>query len=200
MPFRRRGRLRAPVLTAIAALGLLTSGCGAIPFLERPARGYPYGSQEPLRVALLDATGSEAWAEVIAEAAGTYAKAAPRLRFVREPETAHIVMTVRTYSDDAPPQLDGYLFPANAGGFAAIYDADGVACNYPPSALPLTCSGEIARADLYVNVALPPGADLPARQLRLLLHEMGHGLGLTRHSPDLDVAALARRYGWVDER
>ena len=44
--------------------------------------------------------------------------------------------------------------------------------------------------------AIPPGAELEERRLRLLMHELGHALGLTRHSPAIDVAALTARYGW----
>jgi hypothetical protein len=29
-----------------------------------------------------------------------------------------------------------------------------------------------------------------------MLHELGHALGLTRHSPDLNIEQLAQRYGW----
>jgi hypothetical protein len=92
--------------------------------------------------------------------------------------------------------LKGYLFPAGAGGFAAVYDVNGVACNFPPSPVPVGCTGEIATADVYLNDIIPPGADIEARRERLVLHEIGHALGLTRHSPDLGIAQLAQRYGW----
>jgi hypothetical protein len=92
--------------------------------------------------------------------------------------------------------LQGYLFPAGAGGFAAVYDVNGAACNFPPSPLPPGCTGEIARVTIYLNDVIPPGSDIEARRLRLILHEMGHGMGLTRHSPDLGLRDLALRYGW----
>ena len=66
---------------------------------------------------------------------------------------------------------------------------------YSPS-VPVGCSGEIARAEIYLNDIIPPGADIEARRLRLILHELGHALGLTRHSPDMGIAQLAQRYGW----
>jgi hypothetical protein len=92
--------------------------------------------------------------------------------------------------------VPGYAFEPGVGGFAAVYDAAGVACNFPPAAVPVGCSGEITTVDIYLNDIIPPGADIEARRDRLILHELGHGLGLTRHSPDLDVAQLAARYGW----
>ena len=92
--------------------------------------------------------------------------------------------------------IQGYLFQPGVGGFAAVYDSLGVACNFPPSRLPLNCSGEIASADIYLNDVIPSGDDIEARRERLLLHELGHALGLTRHSPDSGASELARRYGW----
>ena len=79
---------------------------------------------------------------------------------------------------------------------STIYDAAGVACNYPPSTLPLSCSGEITTAQIWLNQAIPAGSDIEARRVRLIQHELGHAMGLTRHAPTLDIAALARRYGW----
>jgi hypothetical protein len=98
--------------------------------------------------------------------------------------------------DADPPELQGYRFQPGVGGFAAVYDADGKACNFPPSPLPVNCSGEIARADIYLNDAIPEGPDIDARRLRLVLHELGHAMGLTRHSPALGIEMLAARYGW----
>jgi hypothetical protein len=105
------------------------------------------------------------------------------LDFTASPETAHIVIRVRRYADSAPP-------------FAAVYDAAGEPCNFPPSPLPMRCSGQIATANIYLNDGLPPGADLEARRQRLVLHELGHALGLTRHAATTDVDALTARYGW----
>jgi hypothetical protein len=175
---------------------LLAAGCGFLPYDERPAAGYQHGSGAPLVVAVVDETGDPQWSAIIAQAVGAYTAATPQLRFVSEPGGAHIVVTVRTYVDRAPPALPGYVFPAGAGGFAAVYDVEGRACNYPPTELRRNCSGEIARAGIYVSRELPPGPDLPARRLRLMLHELGHAMGLTRHTPTLDIATLAARYGW----
>jgi hypothetical protein len=77
-----------------------------------------------------------------------------------------------------------------------VYDAEGNACNFPPSPLPLNCSGRVARADIYLNDIIPAGADIEERRHRLVLHELGHAFGLTRHSPDLGIGQLAQRYGW----
>ena len=92
-------------------------------------------------------------------------------------------MTFHRYNDRQPPELRGYIFPFGAGGFATVYDADGLACNYPPSTLPVNCSGEIAQADIYLNDIIPDGPDIDARRNRLILHEMGHAMGLERHAP-----------------
>jgi hypothetical protein len=185
-----------------AALGIFIffsaafAACGSIPYTNAPAAGYVYQSGMPLRVAVIDETGGNDWSPSIEAAVATYGDAAPYLRFQRETDGANIVVTVRRYSDAQPPVLTGYRFQAGVGGFAAVYDADGVACNFPPSTLPVNCSGEIARAEIYLNDIIPPGDDIEARRLRLVLHEMGHAMGLTRHSPDLGIAQLAQRYGW----
>ena len=92
--------------------------------------------------------------------------------------------------------MQGYNFPPGAGGFATVYDAAGLACNFPPSPLPLNCSGEIARSDIYLNDIIPAGPEVEARRGRLIVHEMGHAMGLTRHNPDLGIDQLASRYGW----
>jgi hypothetical protein len=60
----------------------------------------------------------------------------------------------------------------------------------------VNCDGEIATVDVYLNDIIPPGPEIEARRERLMLHEMGHGLGLVRHSPSLGIAQLAARYGW----
>lgn len=185
------------------ALGLVMSclvafagfACGALPFTTAPAASYTYGSQAPLRVAVADEAGSD-WSASIDAAVGRYGAATSMLDFTSAAETANIVITIRSYTDDAPPTLPGYTFQPGVGGFAAVYDVDGRACNYPPSPLPLGCTGQIARADIYVSNALPQGADLAARRERLLVHELGHALGLTRHSPDLGIGQLEQRYGW----
>jgi hypothetical protein len=106
------------------------------------------------------------------------------------------VITVRSYTDASPPDLRGYDFPMGAGGFATIYDAEGKACNYPPSPLPLNCSGEITTTEIWLNQGIPAGGDIESRRVRLITHELGHALGLTRHSPDMDIGSLAQRYGW----
>jgi hypothetical protein len=141
-----------------------------------------------------DATGE--WSQAIQVAESTYGAATPYLQFQGGPAGANIVITVHDYRDSAPPQVPGYLYPWGVGGFAAVYDVNGDACNYPPATAPVNCNGEIARADVYLNDAIPEGTDIEARRERLLLHEVGHALGLTRHSPELDVAQLAQRYGW----
>lgn len=192
MPARGR-RFAAGLLCAGLAL---MSACGAIPFNERPAAGYVYSSGAPLRVAIVDETSGSDWAPALNRAVERYAAATPYLLFQPQPEGANIVVRVRRYRDDAPPSLEGYLFQSGVGGFAAVYDASGAACNYPPSRLPVNCDGEIARADIYVNDAIPDGSDVESRRDRLFLHELGHALGLTRHSPDLGIGQLALRYGW----
>ena len=188
-----------PVLV-FAILGMATAACGVIPFTERPAAGYVYGSGAPLRVAVIDATGGTDWSGAIDASVATYGSASPNLRFQRDAAGANIAITIRRYSDRTPPEIRGYLFPAGAGGFAAVYDAQGAACNFPPSPLPVGCTGEIASADVYVNDIIPAGSDIEARRQRLVLHEIGHSLGLTRHSPDLGIDQLADRYGWLPEQ
>lgn len=191
----RRARIRLSL--AVAAPALLGAACVSIPFDAAPASGYAYGSGAPLRVAVIDGTGGDgAWSPAVDAALAAYGQAAPMLRFQRTTDGANIVVDVRRYDDGQPPELRGYVFPLNAGGFATVYDAAGVACNYPPSPLPLSCSGEIATATIYLNDVIPPGADIEARRERLVLHELGHSMGLTRHSPDLAIDALAARYGW----
>jgi hypothetical protein len=148
---------------------------------------------------VIDETGGGEWSPAVERATATYDAASAYLAFQRGAEGAHIVVTVRRYDDGAPPQLSGYAVQGGVGGFAAVYDRNGLACNFPPSTLPLNCSGEIARAEIYLNDIIPPGADIKARRDRLILHELGHALGLTRHSPDLGLALLARRYGWPVE-
>lgn len=195
MPFRpwlRRILLAAPL--ALLALGAIS--CGVIPFEARPAAGYAYGSAAPLRVAVID-EAAPGWTQAVEAAVASYGAATPYLAFQRTPEGANIVIRVRGYDDASPPALQGYLFPAGVGGFAAVYDVAGAACNYPPATAPLNCTGEIAKADVYLNDGIPPGADIEARRERLLLHELGHAMGLTRHAPDLDIALLAQRYGWL---
>jgi hypothetical protein len=195
-------RLRwTPLRRAYAALSLVSLvvasyGCGAIPFTERPASGYVYGSQAQLRVAIIDETGSAAWGEAINRGARTYAEASPHLNFDAQPPQANIVITVRRYTDATPPVLVGYRFEPGVAAFVAVYDAEGRACNFPPSPLPLNCSGEIARGDVYLNDSILPGDDIAERRLRLVLHEFGHAMGLTRHSSSLSVDYLEARYGW----
>jgi hypothetical protein len=189
----RRTAWAAPLLLFAAVF----VSCGVISFEQRPAAGYVYGSGATLRVAVIDQAGGD-WSGAIDASLATYGAATPYLQFQRDPGGANIVITVHRYSDVTPPDLRGYLFPAGVGGFAAVYDANGTACNYPPSTLPLTCTGEIGTADVYLNDAIPPGTDIEARRERLILHEVGHALGLTRHSPDLDIAQLAQRYGWPE--
>ncbi len=188
--------LRRIATACIALAALLAAGCGVIPFDERPAHNYDYGSAAPLRIAVIDATAGGAWTDAVGAATNRYTATSPHLAFQNAGAGANVVVTVREYQDSDPPALRGYLFPLNAGGFAAVYDPDGQACNFPPSPLPLNCTGEIATADIYVNDIIPPGPDIAARRERLVLHELGHALGLTRHSPDLDLAHLAERYGW----
>jgi hypothetical protein len=183
---------------ASLALTLTAAACGVLPYVERPAAGYAYGSGEPLRVAVVDETGGDDWAPAIARTQARYQGATPYLAF-QSTGDPNIIVTVRRYSDVAPPSLEGYAFQPGVGGFAAVYDAAGRACNFPPSPLPLNCSGEIARAEIYVNDIIPAGADIEERRERLVLHELGHALGLTRHSPDLGIGQLAQRYGWPRE-
>lgn len=189
-------RGRAIALAAGLAIASLLAGCGAIPFEDRPAHGYAWGAGEPLRVAIIDQSGPE-WAPALGTAVGMYRDAAGgKLVFQTHPDGANIVITVKAYSDGDPPDLRGYDFPMGAGGFATIYDAEGKACNYPPSPLPLNCSGEITTTEIWLNQGIPAGGDIEARRVRLITHELGHALGLTRHSPDLDMGSLAQRYGW----
>ena len=170
--------------------------CGAIPFTDAPAAGYTYGSRAPLTIAVADATGEPVWRTAIEAAEARYVEAAPSLRFQDATGGANIVVTVRTYLDTQPPELQGYTFQPGVAGFVAVYDAQGKACNFPPSPLPLNCSGEIARGDVYVNAAMRPGDDIEERRVRLILHEFGHAMGLTRHSASLNEDQLATRYGW----
>ncbi len=197
MPLRRVPcALRACSLGSLLGLAALAAGCGIIPASGTPALNYAYGSGEPLRLAVFDATGGDDWTPAIDASVWVYATSDPHLWFRSSIESANIVITFRRYGDATPPELQGYAFPSGAGGFAAVYDAAGIACNFPPSPLPLACSGEIARADIYLNDIIPGGSDVETRRERLILHEIGHALGLTRHSPDLDTPDLAARYGW----
>ncbi len=183
-------------LLLLCTLALAAIGCGTLPFADQPAAGYVYGSHAPLRVAVIDATTTNGWSPALEASVATYGAGSPYLVFQNDVAGANIVVTLRDYRDSAPPALPGYLFPLNAGGFAAVYDAAGTACNFPPSPLRLNCTGEIATADVYLNNIIPAGSEIEARRQRLILHELGHALGLTRHSPDLDIAQLELRYGW----
>lgn len=190
----RRGRAFALAVSILTSLFFF--GCGAIGFISAPANGYVYGSGQPLHVAIVDETGPE-WTPALEYSLREYETGAGgMLRFQRSTEGAHIKVVLRTYSDANPPTIEGYDFPQGAGGFATVYDAEGLACNYPPSSLPLNCSGEITNVTIWLNLAIPDGSDIEARRRRLILHELGHAFGLTRHSPALDIAALAQRYGW----
>jgi hypothetical protein len=188
------GRIAAASVLVI--LSAISIGCGALPFGERPAAGYVWGSGTPLVISVADATGDRAWGPAIDEAEARYTAAAPTLRFQDATAGAHIVITVRTYRDASPPELTGYTFQPGVVAFAAVYDTEGNACNFPPSPLPMGCSGELARADVYVQAQLRPGDDIDERRVRLLLHEFGHAMGLTRHSSSLEEGQLAQRYGW----
>jgi hypothetical protein len=191
-------RRRLVLLLALAG-AVLFSGCVAIiPFAQQPAAGYAYGSGAPLRVAVMDDASGD-WSQAIGVALQTYGNATPYLEFQDTPVGANIVVDVRDYSDSAPPVVPGYLYPWGVGGFTAVYDIDGAACNYPPATVPVNCNGEIAHAEIYLNDAIPQGWDIETRRERLVLHELGHALGLTRHSPDLDIAQLAARYGWPQQ-
>lgn len=189
-------RARRALLLLVLLLALAYSGCGIIAFRSQPAAGYAYGSGAPLRVAVIDETGGGDWTPAIVESAYVYGAASHQLQFQGVAPGANIVIRVRRYSDWAPPALAGYSFQPGVGGFAAVYDPAGVACNFPPSPLPERCSGEIASVLIYLNDAIPAGSDIEARRERLILHELGHGFGLTRHSPDLALDQLAVRYGW----
>jgi hypothetical protein len=186
---------RLVVSVTCALLGLAAISCGAIPFEQRPAAEYERGSGAPLRIAVIDEAGGP-WSQAVRTAQTRYRDAAPWLRFQESASGAHIIITVKRYTDRSAPRLDGYDFPQGAGGFATVYDVAGAACNYPPSPLPLNCTGEIATAQIWLNDDIPPGSDIEARRVRLILHELGHAMGLTRHSPDLDVAQLGARYGF----
>lgn len=181
-------------MLALCGAAIFTA-CGVIPFTGQPAAGYVYGSGVPLRIAVTDGASAD-WTQAIETAVATYGDATPYLQFQTAAQGANIVITIRDYSDAQPPAVPGYLYPWGAGGFTAVYDVNGAACNYPPATVPVNCNGEIATANVYLNDAIPPGTDIEARRERLVLHEMGHALGLTRHSPELDIAQLAGRYGW----
>jgi hypothetical protein len=184
------------LLLVVSAFGTSCTLAQVISFAERPAAGYNSDTGKILRIAIVDETGAAEWTPAIVASVGTYDSASAHLVFQSETDGANIVMRFRRYNDSQPPHTPGYLFARGVGGFATVYDSDGVACNFPPSSLPLGCSGEIASATIYLNDAIPPGHDIEARRGRLLLHEMGHAMGLERHSPDLDIAELSARYGW----
>jgi hypothetical protein len=136
--------------------------------------GYAYGSGESLHVAVIDETQG-AWLPAIMEAARIYGAAARLLQF-QWTTPAHItVMTHRYVREGALPS-----FP----GSAILRDAWAVTHR-------MHYAGEIQGCDVYLNDAAPP-----SNRVDLLLHELGHALGLERHSADLGIAQLARRYGW----
>lgn len=184
------------IAATLAVIALVSSACGFIGYAARPAAGYETGSETPLRIAVSDETADGRWSTAIDGAITSWSDATPRLAFQRDVEGANIVMRFYDYSDDAPPVVAGYVFPPGAGAFAAVRDARGVACNFPPSPLPESCDGEIAGADIYFNAAAA-GAT-PDDRSALARHEIGHALGLTRHSADIDAASLYARYGWRD--
>jgi hypothetical protein len=194
LPLRSAGLLT--LLLVVSAFGTSCTLAQFIAFADRPAAGYESGTGAILRVAVVDETGGADWAPAIAGAVAAYDSASRHLVFQRETEGANIVMRFRRYNDSQPPQTPGYLFAWGAGGFALVYDSNGVACNFPPSPVPLGCNGEIASATIYLNDGIPAGSDIEARRGRLLIHEIGHAMGLERHAADLDIAQLAARYGW----
>ena len=183
-------------LVLVIALASLAMACGVISFTGDPALNYTYGTNEPLRIAIIDETAGADWSPAIAAATQTYSAATPHLVFQNKIDGANIVMTFRRYDDAHPPELQGYNFPPGAGGFATVYDRAGLACNFPPSPLPMNCSGEIARSDIYLNDIIPAGPEIESRRERLIIHEVGHAMGLQRHSAALDIDPLASRYGW----
>ncbi len=195
---RGRPRLRALLpLSLVVVVALASAGCAAgLSFRDQPAVGYTYGSGQPLRIAVIDETGGADWTNALAVDLSTYAAATPYLSFESDVAGANIVVRVRRYSDAYPPLLDGYVFQPGVGGFTTVYDSDGLACNFPPSPLPEHCSGELAHSEIYLNDAIPAGTDIEARRERLILHELGHAMGLLRHSPALDILSLEARYGW----
>ncbi len=188
---------RIVALAAIVVFAASTAACsGVISFDQRPATGYVFGSHAPLRVAILDETGGNDWSPAVQTSVQMYADATPMLAFQTAVADANIVVEVRRYDDEHPPEIKGYVFPIGAGGFATVYDDQGLACNFPPSTLPLNCDGEIATAIIYLNDIIPQGTDIEARRERLIIHELGHAMGLIRHAPTLDIPQLAARYGW----
>src|SRR5205823_5507617 len=108
-----------------------------------------------LRIGVIDETQNDDWLPAIAASLSAYAGASRHLSFQSDAQDANIVVTVRRYTDAVPPTLPGYTFEPGVGGFAAVYDGDGVACNFPPSSIPQRCSGELAHAEIYLNDAIP---------------------------------------------